>query len=66
MKTDIKIYVHIISAVIQAVHNMFYRIIWFKNDILFSVQYFLSLIFINSSIKLLRYFLNNMNVHAHF
>ncbi len=41
MKTDIQINVHIISAVIQAVHNMFYHVIWFKNDILFSVQYFL-------------------------
>jgi len=63
MKTDIKINVHIISAVMQAVHNMFYHVIWFKNDILFSVQYFLSLIFIDELIKLLRYFLNNMNVH---
>ncbi len=36
MKTDVKINVHIISAVIQA------GVICFKNDILFSAQYVLA------------------------
>ncbi len=40
MKTDVKINVHMISAVIQAVHNMCYRVICFKNDILFIAQCF--------------------------
>ncbi len=33
MKTDIKINVHIISAVTQAVHNMFEHVICFKPNI---------------------------------
>ncbi len=33
MKTDVKMNVHIISAVIQAVHNMFWRVICFTPNI---------------------------------
>ncbi len=57
MKTDVKMTVHIISAVIQAVHNMFYRVICFKNDILFSAQYVLRLIFIDALIRFKIFFL---------
>ncbi len=57
MKTDVKINVHIISAVIQAVHNMFYPVICFKNDILFSAQYVLHLILINALIRFKIFFL---------
>ncbi len=45
MKTDVKINVHIISVVIQAVHNMF------------NAQYVLRLIFIDALIRFKIFFL---------
>ncbi len=57
MKTDVKMNVHIISAVIQAVHYLFWRVICFKNDILFSAQYVLRLILIDALIRCKIFFL---------
>ncbi len=55
MKTDININVHIISAVIQAVHNVLAYVL--KNYILFSAQYVLRLIFIDALIRFKIFFL---------
>ncbi len=54
MKTDVKINVHIISTRHSSGSQY---VLAFKNDILFSVQYVLCLIFIDALIKLKIFFL---------
>ncbi len=51
MKTDVKINVHIINAIIQAASQYVLARNMFKNDILFSAQYVLRLIFIDALIR---------------
>ncbi len=55
MKTDVKINVHVISAVIQAVHNVLaFNVL---RMIFCLARNVLSLIFINELIKRLRFFI---------